>query len=298
MTNQSEQYKKALLVGTVRNAASFVVGDVSRILDSLEKLMPAMAFIVESDSTDDTVAVLKELQNRDQRVSALSLGVTELEHPERIARLRYCRNFYINEVRTNPIYSDCDLIIIADLDGINTKINSRYFEVALSAEIEWDALSANQSAKYYDILALRHPLWSPNNWLMEENWLSPFIGKRRATNHSMIDRMIKSPQHLDPILVDSAFGGLAIYRRWVIEACDYSEDSPQTVVENEHVTFHRKMKELGGKIYIHPALINAHFTVHSLDALLAIRLLKIFSKVWPIRLLLPILRKITIAAAR
>ena len=298
MTNQLGQYRKALLVGTVRNAANFVVEDVSRILNSLEKLMPSMAFIVESDSKDNTVEVLAELQNRDHRVRALSLGVTELEYPERIARLRYCRNFYINELRTNPIYSDCDLIIIADLDGINTKINSRYFEIALGSEMEWDALSANQSARYYDILALRHPLWSPNNWLMEADWLNPFLGKRRTTKHSMIDRMIRIPQHLDPILVDSAFGGLAIYRRWVIETCDYSEDTPQAATENEHVTLHRKMKEFGGKIYIHPALINAHFTVHSLDALLVIRLLKIVSKIWPVRVLLPILRKITVAVAK
>ena len=96
---------------------------------------------------------------------------------------------------------------------------------ALEENLEWDVFTANQSARYYDLLALRHPLWSPNNWLIESAWFSQFLGKSKAQRHSMTDRMIKIPVNLPPIPVDSAFGGLAIYRKWVFSKSDYSSDS-------------------------------------------------------------------------
>ena len=289
---QTTNFKTALVVGTVRNASANVVSDLLRIVNALEEILPTKAYVVESDSSDDTVTRLTELADKDSRIRFTSLGVVAVGIPDRIQRIRHCRNEYVNEIRTNPLYKDVDLIIVADLDGINTKVDSAVFKLALDLELSWDALAANQSARYYDIFALRHPLWSPNDWSLEAHWLEPFLGKKIAKRHSMTDRMIHIPSTMPPIPVDSAFGGLCIYRRWLFDQFDYLEDSDAHFNENEHVTSHRKLRSAGGKIYIHPGLVNSKWTAHSLGARPLIKILNSVAQVFPFSLLLPILRKV------
>ncbi len=287
-------FRRALVVGTVRNASKNIKGDLLRIVDSLDALLPTLGFVVESDSEDDTALLLRELALADNRIRFKSLGNIAPSIPDRIARLRHCRNEYVQEIRENHLYKDCDLIVVADLDGINTKINTHYFKVALKSEIRWDVMAANQSARYYDILALRHPLWSPNNWMTERDWLTPFLGSKKATVHSMSDRMLHIPTNLPPIEVHSAFGGLSLLRRWTLENFNYSEDSLEAADEIDHVTLNRKIRAAGGRIFIHPGLINANWTAHSLNGSRLIMLLKSISQFIPFRYFLPLLRKILI----
>ena len=295
---QTTKFKKALVVGTVRNSSANVVSDLLRIVNALEEILPTKAYVVESDSSDDTVARLTELVAKDSRIRFTSLGVVATTIPDRIQRIRHCRNEYVKEIRTNSLYKDVDLIIVADLDGINTKIDSAVFKLALDLELPWDALAANQSARYYDIFALRHPLWSPNDWSLEAHWLEAFLGKETSKKHSMTDRMIHIPPTMPPIPVDSAFGGLCIYRRWVFNQFDYLEDSDAPLNENEHVTIHRKLRAAGGEIYIHPGLINSKWTTHSLGARPFIKVLNSIAQVFPFNLCLPILRKVLLLSAK
>ena len=295
---RSYGFHQALVVGTARNASANIVADLLRIVNSLDIIVPTFGFVVESDSDDATVSLLNDLSKRDSRIRFISLGQVAPQIPDRIARLRHCRNVYVREIRENPDYKDCDLVIVADLDGINIKISTKYLERALSSEFQWDAMAANQSARYYDILALRHPLWSPNNWLMESEWLEPFLGEKAAKRHSMADRMIRIPSKLPPIQVDSAFGGLCIYKRWIFEECDYSEDTPEAADEIDHVTLHRKARMARGRIFIHPGLINSNWTAHSLNGPPFIRISKSLAHTLPFRFFLPILRKTLLIIAK
>jgi hypothetical protein len=290
-------FHRALVVGTARNTSKHIKHDLLRIVNSLDKILPTTGFVVESDSEDDTIAVLENLSKQDSRMRYTTLGNLSTSFPNRILRLRHCRNAYIHEIRVNPEYKNCDLIVVADLDGINTKIDSKSFEVALNSNFDWDVLAANQLARYYDILALRHPLWSPNNWLLEEQWYANFVGAKKAKVHSMSDRMIRIPTETPPIEVESAFGGLALYKRWVFENTDYSEDCIEAQDEIDHVTLHRKVRTAGGKIFIHPGLINSTWTNHSLNGSRLIRSLKWLFHISPLNLMLPFLRKISIFVA-
>lgn len=286
------------MVGTARNAAVNVVADLLRIVNSLDAIIPTLGFVVESDSDDATVSLLDDLSKSDSRIRFISLGQLAFQIPDRIGRLRHCRNAYVREIRENPDYATCDLVIVADLDGINTKINAKCLERALSSEIQWDAMAANQSARYYDILALRHPLWSPNNWVMEAEWLAQFLGEKAARRHSMADRMIRIPSKLPPIQVDSAFGGLCIYKRWIFDECDYSEDTPEAAEEIDHVTLHRKARIAGGRVFIHPGLINSNWTAHSLNGSRFIRVTKSIAHTFPFTMILPMLRKVSLQMAK
>ena len=291
-------FMNALVVGTVRNASLHVAADLLRIVNALEEILPTRAYVVESDSSDDTVARLSELATEDYRIRFNSLGAVENRFPNRIQRIRHCRNQYVYEIRTNPLYRDVDVVVAADLDGINTKVNTAVLTLALNFEESWDALAANQSARYYDILALRHPMWSPNDWSLEANWLEPYLGKKIAKRHSLTDRMIQIPPTMLPIPVESAFGGLCIYRRWVFDQCDYLQDPTAPFNESEHVTIHRKLRTAGGKIYIHPGLINSKWTIHSFGAIPLIKVLNSIAQVFPFNLFRPILRKVLLWSAK
>ncbi len=291
--NTPYEFHKALVVGTVRDASSNVRDDLLRVIDSLDAILPTSGFVVESDSNDTTLAILEQLARDDSRVRYVSLGNVSTMIPDRIQRLRHCRNAYVDEIRNNPIYKDCDLIVVADLDGINTEINTNNFNVALNSKVKWDVLAANQRARYYDILALRHPLWSPNNWITEMEWLTPFLGSKKAKEHSMVNRMIQVPTEFPPIEVHSAFGGLALLRRWTLERCDYSEDAIGLNDEIDHVTLNRKIRQEGGHIYIHPGFVNSNWTAHSINASKLITYIKSISHFPPILIFLPLLRKLS-----
>jgi len=267
-------FRKALVVGTVRNAQKNVIPDIQRIMSALEGIYPTLGFVVESDSSDETLEKLSKYAEKEERFSFISLGNLEPDLPDRIERLRYCRNEYVKAIRSDARYRDCDLIVVADLDGINTKIKASTFMTALQTDISWDILTANQTAPYYDILALRHPIWSPNSWLLEYNWLKPVIGKHQALRHALSDRMIRIPTSTPPIEVDSAFGGLGLYRRWIFEEFDYSRDIPESNFEIDHVTIHRKAKNSGARIFIHPELVNASWTSHSRNGAQRVLLLR------------------------
>lgn len=286
-------FHSALVLGTVRNASEDAVEDIQRIVDALSKLIPTRAYVVESDSDDNTVSVLRELSMSDSRIRFVTLGKVADLIPDRISRLRHCRNIYLHEMRSNQDYKHCDLIVIADLDGINTKINSQRLKLALESKVPWDVLTANQTAGYYDILALRHDYWSPNNWLLEAEWFALYMGKKKALRHSMVDKMIRIPSHMPPIEVHSAFGGLALYRRWTLEKCDYSVDNLAAEFEIDHVTIHRKIRELNGRIFIHPGLINSNWTAHSLSRSRLIRATRIVFRSFPFSCFSPLLRRLT-----
>jgi hypothetical protein len=293
-SNSKEQYGRALLVGTVRDVEKYCKNDIQRLLDAIERYIPVVCFVVESDSSDNTVKTLENLSAIDKRVRFVTLGQLEGSMPNRLERLKHCRNVYIQELRDNPEYKDCGLIVVADLDGINTTITGETVNHVMDSDLEWDVLSANQSGRYYDILALRHPYWSPNSFTHEMQWLTPFLGKKKAWKHSLGDRIFKIDPFHPPIAVDSAFGGLCFYKRWIMQECDYSNDDDNDKQDTDHVILNRKARHKGAKIFIHPGLINAKWTTHSLSTISWIRAVKSISHVFPFTLLLPLLRRLTL----
>jgi hypothetical protein len=289
------KFREVLIVGTARNIAQHINPYMHHLMDAFSEVAPVKVLIIESDSIDSTLENLRNLEQKDSRVTIKTLGKIEPLIPDRVDRIRHCRNFAVSEIRHNAEFKYCDLIVVADLDGVNSIISRDAINLALSTQIPWDALSANQSGRYYDILALRHPLWSPNDCFTEAKWLSQFMGEYQSFNHSVLARMINIPTDGPPIAVDSAFGGLCLYKRWVFDKADYNLDENAQINECEHVTFHRKIGKLGAQIYIHPGLINAKWTSHSFIHFPGVSYL---SKIFHIRLLsffLPLLRKLKTA---
>jgi hypothetical protein len=149
---------------------------------------------------------------------------------------------------------------------------------------------ANQAAPYYDIYALRHPEWSPNDcWHYESELRSQGMNPLFARQRAIYDRMITISPDSEWIPVDSAFGGLAIYKRSLFDNVKYFSVLPNGDHVCEHVTLHQQMKIKGAKLFINPALINSGWNNHNSSK----RLTKKFNRLVKLVLwkLVPPLRK-------
>jgi hypothetical protein len=83
---------------------------------------------------------------------------------------------------------------------------------------------------------------------------------------TVYSQMVVIPQESDWIEVESAFGGLAIYKRDTLLKTDSKymglNKNQEEVVD--HASLHLGIVSNGYKIFINPQLINTDFTEHSM----------------------------------
>ena len=263
-----------LLVGTVRDVENTIFDEVSNFKRILGQLGEVSIFLVESDSSDRTAEVLGQIKKEISKFDFVSLGYLSKEYPDRNERLIHCRNRYVHEIRNNPNYTNLDLVIVADLDGINNDLSIESLRASLSLPIPWDGLFANQSGPYYDILALRHKVWAPNNPVAAESWYKPILGPSEARQRAVYNLMLRIPRYLPPIEVDSAYGGLAIYRTKTFYDFDYSRGEGADPSDIDFVNMHLKMRQDGKRLFLIPSLINGSWNEHSEGSLKRVRVLR------------------------
>jgi len=252
-----------LVVGTARNCGKYITRDVSHLLTALKPFTNLRWLVIESDSDDDTTERLKDLESKISGFKFISLGRLREELPLRTQRLAYCRNNYIEELKHNRIYEDVKYVIVTDLDGIN---NSLTESAILSCWVrdDWAACTANQRGPYYDVWALRHYAWSPNDWLKQRQFLLQHNVKvEKAQVFAKYSRQITIPEDADWINVDSAFGGFAIYRKEAIVNGQYRGINSLGEEISEHVTLHKELISKGYRIFINPKLINSTYNYHT-----------------------------------
>ena len=235
MHNFSNQ--SILIVGVVRNCSRTLRKDYFKLKESVEFFGKIGCLLIESDSDDDTITKLELLSKDQQDFQYVSLGKLRDSIPLRIERIARCRNEYLKIIENNSKYHEYNYVLVADFDGINYLVTK---ESMLSCwdQSFWDVCTANQKGPYYDILALRHPLWSPNDCQAQFTFLSKYSGVNEKTRFSSVySRMITIPMEHDWIEVDSAFGGLALYKRHVLQDKKYIGLTNENLEICEHVTF-------------------------------------------------------------
>ena len=248
--------EKFLIAGIARNCGKTIKDEVLILQNAMSVFKNKQWLIIESDSDDNTVEQLKELEGEVENFRYISLGNLRNHYPLRTQRIAFCRNKYLEELENNPSYSDVQYLVVADLDGVNSYITGKAIESCWSKP-DWTACTANQWGHYYDVYALRHEVWSPNDcWDVQR-----FLGKRGMSEEESIacavySRMISISETEDWIEVDSAFGGLAIYKAPALKGLRYHGLNQRNEEVSEHVFFHQKIREGGGKVFINPQMIN------------------------------------------
>ncbi len=251
-----------LVVGLARNCGKILHSEIQNINNAFTETASVDWLIIESDSDDNTLDVLDAL-SCDLNLKYLSLGVLRNEYPRRTERISVCRNYYLSEIK-NGDYEHIDYVVVVDLDGVNSKLTSSSLRTCWNLDVEWDACFANQSAPYYDIEALRHDLWSPTNCSEQEQFLQnlgmDYFNSRYVSRFS---KMIRIPVSYRPIKVQSAFGGLGIYKKHLFDTGEYVGIDEQGNELCEHVYFHT-MYLNKANLYIVPSLINGGWNNHSI----------------------------------
>ncbi len=251
------------VVGVTRNGSRRMLRQLEVLRKATRHFRRVHFLVVESDSDDHTVDLLRDYSARDPALRFISKGHLKDTLRKRTERIAYCRNVYLDEIRANPLYSSVAYVIVADLDGVCKDVTPEGLASCWSDGDDWGACTANQGDYYYDLWALRHPVWCPGDVWKEHAQLLPLFGEPEATNVALFSRMIHLPPHRKKVEVHSAFGGLGIYRKEALLSSRYVGllESGEEICE--HVTLHAGMREQGWKIFINPAMISARRTKHA-----------------------------------
>jgi hypothetical protein len=222
--------------------------------------------VVTNDSMDGTGEVLA-------RWAADSASKTVI-HAEGIAtavagrtdRLATLRNFYLSEMRRRmEAGRRFDLMIVFDFDGVNKEpdLAGALCNAVTTAPSDWGGLFANQRQAYYDIWALRHPKWCPGDCWEQVRKSVQFVRGplRKLAQEYAVERYLGMRQvRIRPdeplISVQSAFGGLGIYRVSALDGAWYCGRDKAGREVCEHVLFNSCVNQRGSKLYIVPALLN------------------------------------------
>lgn len=278
-----------LLVGVVSNVGRTIEKELKIVLKALSSFENVHIFLVESDSNDSTVQVLKMIQNSNPNFSFISKGELSKTFPNRIVRIAFCRNIYVEFVRNNYEKHLWSHVAVADLDGMNLNLRKKAVDSCFKINGEWDGLMANQRYGYYDIYALRAKNWVEYDCFLELDKVKKSTTSPKLTKYSLLNfiilfkyydnfrkeviysKMKKIYKNQVLIKVDSAFGGFAIYKTYVFFNSNYTlSDS----FSSEHVSFHKSKSNLQKLFYINPKLINNRLNEYTLNKFLFIRMLK------------------------
>lgn len=267
---------KILIVGVVKDVANVLSEQVAILNNSFKEMGSLSWYLVESDSSDSTVDVLENCRSKYDNFEYIALGALKDSLPERTKRLAYCRNKYI-EVLEGAKYADFDYVVVADFDAANTLLTSEKISQVFSLKSQWDVLTANQLGPYYDLWALRHPLWCPVDCDQTYKFLIDLgVHSAKALQVSVLDKMVVIPVTAPLIEVDSAFGGFGIYKKNVLAGHQYHGIDCTGKVVCEHVPLNLSIKKEGHKIFIAPFLTNIAWNEHSRRKSVLYRVLRSF----------------------
>jgi len=287
-------YGKILLVGTVSNVARSIEDELNVVLKALSIFKGVEVYLVESDSIDSTTEILGQMKKTHENFDFVSKGMLSKKFPNRIDRISYCRNTYVEHIRENYETQRWNYIAVADLDGMNFKLTSKGVKSCFTNDLNWSGIMANQKNGYYDLYALR-----AQNWVEEDifkqldrlkrnlalpkryknsffDFLSNFYHYDRLRQEVIYSKMINIKKNSAFINVFSAFGGFAIYKPEVFFNSDYSI-TPNSF-ESEHIAFHLNAGKIGGDFYINPKLINSSINEYNLNKYRILRLARELKK--------------------
>ncbi len=251
------------VVGVVRNCGGTLKLEVERLWRALDGFSSVRWFLVESDSSDESEMVLRQLGATVPDFEFVSLGNLRDSMAERTTRLAYCRNHYLEKIESSADFAQVDYVVVADMDGVNSRVTREAVETCWLRD-DWDACFPNQSGPYYDVWALRHGLWSPNDCWEVKEFLDSVRKKPLKNGFTAVySRMLRISPRSEWIRVESAFGGLGVYRREALTGVRYSGRRPDGKAVCEHVPLNLQLSKRGRRLFINPRFINAGFTEHT-----------------------------------
>ena len=247
-----------IIAGVVKNCAKYLPKLFERIEGISERFEKSSCLFVENDSKDATRQLLGDWLEKGKRGTLIVYDRLDAAIPQGTARIAFARNRLLDHIEGDALLSQYDYLLSIDMDEVNHEL----FPEAIASCFEhptdsWDALFANQSEIYYDIWALRHAWWSPDDCWNNVQRRPAFIPRQQASRYSVHGRMLCISPHMGLIPVDSAFGGAGIYRLEKIRGCRYRGMTKSKKAVCEHVYFHEQLRKKGAKLFINAQMMNS-----------------------------------------
>ncbi len=242
-----------LICGTARN----VSGKLDKFVLYTDKAFSGFEktsyLICESFSSDGTWEKLLALRSNRDDFNCLQDGQIDEREFRRTVRIASARNQLQETIKKN--FENFDYVVMMDLDGVNRNLTRENVESCWQHS-EWDGVTANQPLRYYDIWALRAKGWCETDCWNEYAALRKNMSHKRALKIAVTSKIRSISSNTPPIPVQSAFGGLAIYRMEAFLSSKYAGVDAEGVELCEHVPFHKGLTDKGFKIFIMPSLVN------------------------------------------
>lgn len=232
--------------GLARNCEGEVVSNIHALVRLASLVHPDSftIYVCENDSVDQTRSLILNAATMHFQVKPVFLDGLTSDIPDLVPRISYCRNLLLDKIKSASQGLSNALYIPVDLDSsIASSIDCLQFEKAIAFILgsQWNAVFPFSSPYYYDIYALRAKSWCSYDCAQKMRHL-----KARGESTSLLSFLWYVSRHqrhccpsqADPIPVDSAFGGMGIYRLDAIRDSRYSTTLDDALaIRCEHVNF-------------------------------------------------------------
>ena len=267
----------AIIVGIAKDVSVTMALDYERLdLLSRQVFSSVSWFVVESNSSDSSGLTLSNLKELNSNFDFVSIK-HDRDNMHRVINMAEARNRYLKELIQNPKYASVEYVVVADFNNLNNGLTIQGLRSCFLRR-DWDVCTANQDGPYYDIWALRHEFWSPNDcWRAHDFYRAHSKFPEKALYLSVHSRMLRISPNENWIRTESSFGGLAIYKKEILNGASYSGTNNRGEVICEHVPLNSGINSKGGRIYINPMLINTRITDHSSNSQTPARLKRLLN---------------------
>jgi hypothetical protein len=273
-------HPSVVFVGCARDCEKHLDGVLSNIANAAGRFAETAFLFVENGSVDGTAARLRSFGKGVAHFDLQVLSNQFAPHSMRTERLAAARNRYLTLIRQTSL-RNFDYLIVYDMDDVNAarqSVDNLLQGIAfLESSPTHAAVFANQLGYYYDVFALRHASRCPGDAWEE---VFDYVRAHRVSDEvAFAATYAKRMFNIDPatplIEVDSAFGGLGIYKMKYILDGEHIGVRPKTCMDEgrtrrllwqvcEHVSLHAAIRAQGGRLFIAPWMLNAAFEVTNL----------------------------------
>jgi hypothetical protein len=249
----------AVFAGVARNCERFLPWALATIGELAQQYERSDFVFAVSDSKDNSFNILREWLAGKAGI-ALDLGNLEPRMPKRTWRIAKARDACLEFIRACH-WASYDELVMCDLDDVLTDpVDAEGFAGARAWLQAGDGRAAafpSAAPVYYDIWALRHQNWCPNDcWhaIWGRSASEPLMAAKIREVHA---RQLALPIWMQAIPVRSAFGGMAIYKMKHLDSNIYSDVTSAGQEGNweqcEHVHFNSQLADRGLELAIVPA---------------------------------------------
>lgn len=246
------------IVGLTRNTQPVIVQNIQSLVQIGESAKEYKIIIFENDSSDQTKTIIEDITKSNTHIKLLSENNNRpmfgsVQNAERTYILAEYRNKLKKYVKEK--YKNYDFTIVVDTDFQSFSLNGVYNSFGwLNFNHKISAICGN-SFQYKPVFDNNKPeIWNYDSWAYRGTWWNnlqthslPIV----TYNPMLWFGLQILPIGSKPFIVNSAFGGMCIYRNRFYFSSDY--DGPDC----EHVIFHHglKIKEPEFNLFLNPSQV-------------------------------------------